>query len=226
VVDDDGANRKFLKELLENVGFSVIEASSGKAALDLVHQENFDALISDIRMADMDGISMCRQIRSEPKLGNLLVIASSASVYEDDRHNAISSGFDDFVPKPVREADLFRVLATHLNLRWTRSSDTTIDNVSFGTSFANIQDAIDTPLYEAVPPPDKIQQLIIFAKRGDVMALRTEIEKLDSTNPAYRIFCERLTLVAAEFRMGAIQTILQEAAQKNNGASANRSSLG
>jgi signal transduction histidine kinase/CheY-like chemotaxis protein len=226
VVDDDVANRKFLKELLENVGFSVREASSGKAALDLVHQENFDALISDIRMADTDGISMCRQIRSEPKLGNLLVIASSASVYEDDRHNAISSGFDDFVPKPVREADLFRVLAAHLNLRWTRSSHTTIGNVSFGTSFANIQDAIDTSLYEAVPPPDKIQQLIIFAKRGDVMALRTEIEKLDSTNPAYRVFCERLTLVASEFRMGAIQTILQEAVQKNNGVPTNRSSLG
>jgi CheY-like chemotaxis protein len=68
-----------------------------------VHQQSFDALISDIRMADIDGISMCRQIRSKPKLGNLLVIASSASVYEDDRHNAISSGFDDFVPKPVRE---------------------------------------------------------------------------------------------------------------------------
>jgi CheY-like chemotaxis protein len=179
-------------------------------------------------MADTDGNSMCRQIRSEPKLGNLIVIASSASVYEDDRHNAISSGFDDFVPKPVREADLFRVLATHLNLRWIRSSETTTENASFGTSFANTQDAIDTPLYETVPPPEKIQQLIIFAKRGDVMALRTEIEKLGSTDSAYRIFCERLTLVAAEFRMGAIQTILQEVAQKNNGAPANRleSSLG
>ena len=228
VVDDDDANRQFLKELLENVGFNVREASSGKAALDLVHQEKFDALISDIRMADTDGNSMCRQIRSEPKLGNLIVIASSASVYEDDRHNAISSGFDDFVPKPVREADLFRVLATHLNLRWIRSSETTTENASFGTSFANTQDAIDTPLYETVPPPEKIQQLIIFAKRGDVMALRTEIEKLGSTDSAYRIFCERLTLVAAEFRMGAIQTILQEVAQKNNGAPANRleSSLG
>jgi signal transduction histidine kinase/CheY-like chemotaxis protein/ligand-binding sensor domain-containing protein len=222
VVDDDNANRKFLKELLENVDFSVKEAPSGKAALELVHQEDFDALISDIRMADTDGISMCRQIRSEPKLGNLIVIASSASVYEDDRHNAISSGFDDFVPKPVREADLFRVLATHLNLRWIRSSETTTDNASFGTSFANTQDAIDTPLYEAVPPPDKIQQLIIFAKRGDVMALRTEIEKVGSSDSTFRIFCERLTLVAAEFRMGAIQTILQEAAQKNNGAPANR----
>jgi len=228
VVDDDDANREFLKELLEHVGFNVREAPSGKAALDLVHREKFDALISDIRMADTDGNSMCRQIRSEPKLSNLIVIASSASVYEDDRYNAISSGFDDFVPKPVREGDLFRVLAAQLNLRWIRNSETTTNNGNSGTSFANTQDAIDTPLSETVPPADEIQQLITFAKRGDVMALRTEIEKLASTDSAYRIFCERLTLVAAEFRMGAIQTILQQAAQKNNGAPANRleSSLG
>ena len=218
VVDDDDANRRFLKELLENVGFNVREAQSGKVALDLVYREKFDALISDIRMADTNGNAMCRQIRSEPKLANLVVIASSASVYEDDRHNAISSGFDDFVPKPVREADLFGVLATHLSLRWIRTSDTTAGKGDLAPSFANTHDAIDTPLSEKVPPADIIEKLTLFAKRGDVMALRNEIEKLGSTSPEYRIFCERLTLVAAEFRMGAIQTILQHAAQKNIGS--------
>jgi signal transduction histidine kinase/CheY-like chemotaxis protein len=221
VVDDDDVNRTFLKELLENVGFSVMEAESGKAALDLVHREKFDALISDIRMADTSGIAMCRQIRSEPKLANLVVIASSASVYEDDRHNAISSGFDDFVPKPVREADLFGVLATHLNLRWIRTCDTTAGERDPARSFANAQDAIDTPLSETLPPADIIEKLILFAKRGDVMALRNEIERLGSTDPEYRIFCERLRRLAAEFRMGAIQTILQHAAQKNSGSPAN-----
>jgi signal transduction histidine kinase/CheY-like chemotaxis protein len=218
VVDDDDANRRFLKELLENVGFSVREAQSGKVALELVYREEFDALISDIRMADTNGIAMCRQIRSEPKLANLVVIASSASVYEDDRHNAISSGFDDFVPKPVREADLFDVLATHLSLRWIRTSDTRTGKGDLAPSFANTQDAIDTPLSEKMPPADIIEKLILFAKRGDVMALRNEIEKLGSTSSEYRVFCERLTLVAAEFRMSAIQTILQRAAQKNIGS--------
>ena len=53
------------------------------------------------------------------------------------------------------------------------------------------------------------------------MALRNEIERLGSTDPEYRIFCERLRRLAAEFRMGAIQTILQHAAQKNSGSPAN-----
>ena len=67
LVDDEDVNRTFLKELLEHVGFKVTEARSGKAALDLVLRENFDALISDIRMSDTDGNSMCRQIRDRPE---------------------------------------------------------------------------------------------------------------------------------------------------------------
>jgi esterase/lipase superfamily enzyme len=67
-----------------------------------------------------------------------------------------------------------------------------------------------------VPAPEEIQQLILFAQRGDVMALRTQIEALGTSDSAYRIFCQRLKLIAAEFRMGAIQTILQRAAQKRS----------
>jgi signal transduction histidine kinase/CheY-like chemotaxis protein len=214
VVDDEDTSRKFLKELLENLGFKVTEALSGRAALDLVHRERFDALISDIRMADTDGNSMCREIRTDIKLRHLILIASSASVYEDDRHNAVSSGFDDFVPKPVREGDLLSALGSHLNLRWIRKPETLNAAGESEPRFANVQEAIDRPLSEPVPTPEEIQQLILFAKRGDVMALRNEIEALVSSHGSYRIFCERLKLVAAEFRMGAVQTILQRAAQK------------
>ena len=218
VVDDEETSRKFLKELLENVGFKVTEAVSGRSALDLVRREHFAALISDIRMADMDGHSMCLEIRTGLKLRDLILIACSASVYEDDRHKAISSGFDDFLPKPVREGELFAALASHLDLRWIRKPETTDAPGDSELRFANTQEAIDEPLSEPVPTPEEIQQLILFAQRGDVMALRTQIDALGTSDGAYRIFCQRLKLIAAEFRMGAIQTILQRAAQKRNNA--------
>jgi signal transduction histidine kinase/CheY-like chemotaxis protein len=214
VVDDEDASRNFLKELLENIGFKVAEALSGRAALDLVRREHFDALISDIRMSDTDGHSMCREIRGDTKLRHLVLIASSASVYEDDRHNAVSSGFDDFVPKPVRERDLLSALASHLNLRWIRIPETAGAAGDSELRFANVQEAIDKPLSEPVPAPEEIQRLMLFAKRGDVMALRNEIEELVLSHSVYRIFCERLKIVAGEFRMGAIQSILQRAIQK------------
>ncbi len=213
LVDDEDANRTFLRELLEHVGFKVTEARSGKAALDAMLRENFDALISDLRMSDMDGSSFCSQIRTGLNLHDLVLIASSANVHEDDKHNAISSGFDDFLPKPVREPDLLSALTVHLNLCWIRNFDPTTVAEDPEPSFASTQEAIDRPLSEPIPNPEEIQQLIRFTQRGDVMALRIEIDRLGSADLAYRIFCQRLKLVTAEFRMGAVQTILQEAAR-------------
>jgi signal transduction histidine kinase/CheY-like chemotaxis protein len=218
VVDDEETSREFLRELLENVGFKVTEAVSGRSALGLVHREHFDALISDIRMTDTDGLLMCREIRTDLRLQDLILIACSASVYEDDRHKAISSGFDDFLPKPVRESELFAALALHLDLRWIRKPETTNGTGDSALRFANTQEAIDEPLSEPVPTPEEIQQLVLFAQRGDVMALRTQIEVLGTSDVAYRVFCQRLKLIAAEFRMGAIQTILQRAVEKRNSA--------
>jgi CheY-like chemotaxis protein len=218
VVDDEETSRNFLKELLENVGFRMTEALSGKSALNLVRRERFDALISDIRMSDTDGHSMCREIRADVKLRDLVLIACSASVYEDDRHKAISSGFDDFLPKPVREGELFSALGLHLDLRWIRHPENTNAIGDSELRFANTQEAIDEPLSEPVPTPEEIQQLILSAQRGDVMALRTQIDRLGTSDVAYRIFCQRLKLIAAEFRMGAIQTLLQRAAQKRDSA--------
>jgi signal transduction histidine kinase/CheY-like chemotaxis protein len=208
VVDDDLTSRSFLKELLDNVGFEVNDTSSGAAAINYVRHEYFDALISDIRMVDTDGNSMCRQIRSEPRFDHLTLIASSASVYEDDRHNAAMSGFDDFVPKPIREKELFDVLAKHLNVRWVRNE------AEAAPSFASSQEAADAPLCEMIPPQEKVRELIAFVKRGDVMALRSEIEKLGNSNAAYETFCERLKMMAAQFHMAAIQHVLQEAEEK------------
>jgi CheY-like chemotaxis protein len=210
VVDDDPTSRSFLKELLYNIGFDVSDTSSGSAAVNYLRQEYFDALISDIRMVDTDGHSMCRQIRAEPRFDHLRLIASSASVYEDDRHNASLSGFDDFIPKPIRENELFDVLAKHLNLQWVRNAS------DAPPSFVSSQDAADAPLNEVLPPVDKVRGLIAFAKRGDVMALRSEIEKMSTSNSAYRTFCERLKRLAADFRMAAIQKLLQEAEQRSD----------
>lgn len=211
-VDDDDAHRNFLHELLQNVGFEVEVVSSAEAALELIGRERFDALISDIRMATKDGHSMCREIRSKPEQTNLKLIASSASVYEDDRHRATISGFDDFVPKPVKEQELLDVLQRRLNLRWIRKGS---NGAKAGAhTFATIDETIQAPLDEPLPPPDALNELMKLAKHGDVMALRDELDKLESSDSTLRTFCERVRLPAAEFRMAAIQKVLENAIAK------------
>jgi signal transduction histidine kinase/ActR/RegA family two-component response regulator len=117
VVDDEPLNRAMLKELLSMVGFIAIAADSTESALSLV-KNGFDAVISDIRMPDFDGHTLCRQMRSAPETENLVIIASSASVFAEDQRLALDSGFNDFLAKPVMEEELFEILGKHLEITW------------------------------------------------------------------------------------------------------------
>jgi len=117
VVDDEPLNRAMLKELLSMVGFTAIAADSTENALSMI-KNHFDAVISDIRMPDFDGHALCRQMRSSPETENLVIIASSASVFAEDQRLALDSGFNDFLAKPVMEEELFAILEKHLELTW------------------------------------------------------------------------------------------------------------
>jgi CheY-like chemotaxis protein len=117
VVDDEPLNRSILKELLSTVGFDATEADSPEEALRLL-KNHFDAVISDIRMPGYDGRTFRRHLRSSPATKNLVIIASSASVFADNQRLALDSGANDFLPKPVMEEELFEILGRHLSLKW------------------------------------------------------------------------------------------------------------
>ena len=117
VVDDEPLNRLMLKELLSTVGFVAVEADSPESALSLI-KDGFDAVVSDIRMPGSDGHTLCRRMRSSPETKNLVIIASSASVFAEDQRLALDAGFNDFLAKPVMEEELFAILEKHLELTW------------------------------------------------------------------------------------------------------------
>jgi signal transduction histidine kinase/CheY-like chemotaxis protein len=116
IVDDEALNRALLRELLAMVGFDSVEADSPNKALSLLH-DRFDAVISDIRMPGYDGHTFCQKLRSSPETKDLVIIASSASVFACDQRLARASGFTDFLPKPILEEQLFQILGTHLRLK-------------------------------------------------------------------------------------------------------------
>ena len=123
VVDDEPLNRLMLRELLSTVGFCTEAAESTELALCLV-KDCFDVVISDIRMPGCDGHSFCRQLRSRRETKDLITIASSASVFADDQRLALASGFNDFLPKPVMEEELFEILRRHLGVKWVYAEPT------------------------------------------------------------------------------------------------------
>jgi CheY-like chemotaxis protein len=69
-------------------------------------------------MPGYDGHTFCQNLRSSAETKDLVVIASSASVFADDQRRARASGFTDFLPKPALEEELFQILGIHLELKW------------------------------------------------------------------------------------------------------------
>jgi signal transduction histidine kinase/DNA-binding response OmpR family regulator len=208
LVDDDPLNRDVLKQFLTEVGFCVQEADSGDTALRLMRSHRFDGVISDIRMNGKDGNAFCREVRSDKTLAAIVMIASSASVYEGDRHAAESAGFDDFLPKPVKEHQLYEILGQHLGLNWIFSQD-----VGSNGSAANhiVQADISNMLMTGRDiPVDELQLLLKLAGEGDVVALRQSLQDLVETDPAHAQFAEQLAMLVSGYRIDEVETLLQQ----------------
>jgi two-component system, cell cycle response regulator DivK len=122
VAEDNPVNRELLRELLENRGYSVIEACNGQEALDMVQQGQPDLLLLDIGMPVLDGFAVMRRLRENPKLATLPVLAVTAYAMRDDRDNALNAGFDGYISKPINARDLTNELERLLRIREDRNS--------------------------------------------------------------------------------------------------------
>jgi signal transduction histidine kinase/ActR/RegA family two-component response regulator len=212
VVDDDVSNRQYMLELLREVGLDPKVASSVEDALSLIQSERFDAVLSDIRMGETSGITFCHEVRKDPKLASLVMIASSASVYVDDRETALAAGFNGFVPKPVNETVLFGLFEELIGLVPVYG---TLNGAP--AEFQGAEDAINRPLTEALPNVAQLDQLLPHAKLGDVIALRNAIQKLSEQNPTLRTFCRRISALAEKYQMSGVENVLEAAKEKMAG---------
>jgi len=108
VVEDDIYNSEYLQEILKNAGFETIFTEFGQEAIQLVNRNHYDIVLMDIRLPDMDGFEITRQmIKLKP---NLKVIAQTAFASDDDRKKTIEAGCVDFISKPVKKEDLFALI--------------------------------------------------------------------------------------------------------------------
>ena len=106
VVDDDNILRTVLKHTLEQQGYKVLSAISGKEALVLFEEDTPDIIISDVSMPEMNGFDFCRQLRSQPSGQLIPFIFLSARGGLDDRVLGHSIGADDYLTKPFEIKEL------------------------------------------------------------------------------------------------------------------------
>jgi len=201
-------NRDVLKQFLTEVGFSIQEADSGDAALEIMRSHHFDGVISDIRMARKDGNAFCREVRSDEALAKIVMIASSASVYDCDRQAAESAGFSDFLPKPVKEQELFKILGQHLGIKWILRHEAGANGSAVSSTVE--PDIGDMLLAGRDIPIEELQVLLKLAGEGDVVALRQSLQDLAESDPAHAGFGHQLAALVSAYRIDEVETLLQQ----------------
>lgn len=102
VVDDEPDILEFLQYNLEKEGFTVVTASDGEAGIQKAEQENPDLIILDIMMPKMDGVEVCRVLRSRPKFAHTVIAFLTAREEDFSQIAALETGGDDYITKPIR----------------------------------------------------------------------------------------------------------------------------
>jgi CheY-like chemotaxis protein len=118
VVEDKPDNRQLLRDLLEQVGFQVLEAVNGEEAIDRFKDEHPDLICMDMRMPGMDGYEATRSIKATVEGKRTPIIALTASAFEEDREIVMATGCDGFVRKPLKEHELFDNIKRLLGVRF------------------------------------------------------------------------------------------------------------
>ena len=120
VVDDEVRIRSIIKKYAEFEGHAVIEAGDGMEAVHLCRNNEFDIIIMDIMMPELDGFSACREIR---KQSDTPIIMLSARGEEYDKINGFELGIDDYVVKPFSPKELMlRVEAVMKRVKVSKSA--------------------------------------------------------------------------------------------------------
>jgi CheY-like chemotaxis protein len=106
VVDDDPEIVTFLSTLLELEGIESSVATSAAAALEQLQQGRPDLVLLDIAMPDRDGIDLCKELKSDPRLAAVPVFVVSARPGKDVVDRALAAGAEEFIRKPFENAEL------------------------------------------------------------------------------------------------------------------------
>lgn len=117
IVDDTPANLRILSQVLEERGYRVRIANSGRRALDAVASNPPDLILLDIMMPEISGYQVCKQLKSQATTSQIPIIFISALDSTEDKVNAFEAGGVDYVTKPFHFEEVLARVETHLSIR-------------------------------------------------------------------------------------------------------------
>jgi CheY-like chemotaxis protein len=116
VVDDDARNIFALTTVLENQEMEILSATNGRQAIEIIeHTPDLSVVLMDIMMPEMDGYETMREIRKQPRLRTLPILALTAKAMKGDREKCLQAGASDYIAKPVNTDQLLSLLRVWLH---------------------------------------------------------------------------------------------------------------
>jgi len=208
VVDHNFDSRSFLSDFLVMLGFEVSTAVNGQAGIEQAVAVQPDAIVADLFIPEMDGLSMLKNLRNIPDFQSIPALAISTRVFESDKRDSLSAGYNCFLPKPIEATELLQQLQKHLYIEWIYdAADQKSDLNSITVPKAQI----------SMPPAQDLVELYQAAQIGDIEEIENQAIKIKATNQEYILFANQILDFAAEFEDKKISQLIEPHLQKNHG---------
>jgi PAS domain S-box-containing protein len=171
VVEDDATNRELLIKLLAPFGFEVRYAVNGAEGVKMWEEWQPHLVWMDMQMPVIDGYEATRQIKARAQATDrqAIIIAVTASAFEEEREAILAAGCDDFVRKPFREGEIFDALHRHLGVRFIYETITPAPETALGAPLEDLHAAVATlpaawaaDLHQAATALDADQMLALI----------------------------------------------------------------
>jgi len=202
IVEDIAENRLLLVQLLAPLGFELREAINGKEGVEMWQNWQPDLILMDMKMPVMDGYEATKRIREAPNSQDTVIIALTASAFDEEREDILKAGCNDFVSKPFLAEILYEKIALYLNIRYVYARENQAASTGQSLQPLNL-----TKEALSVMPNEWLEELYQAAIALD----EREIIELIKQIPAREaVLAKILTDLVDNFRLDVIVSCLNE----------------
>ena len=212
IVEDEEASRRLLVKLLQPLGFQVREAINGQEAIEVWEEWQPHLIWMDMRMPVMDGREATKRIRSAPQGQDTVIIALTASAFEEELERVLSIGCDDFVRKPFREAKIFDKMAKHLGVRYLYEAEALADSTQTGEGEHKLPTTADL----AALPPEWLADLKQAVKEINLEEANAIIDRISQRDEP---MAQALAELVENFRFDTLQALVENDKETASGSS-------
>jgi PAS domain S-box-containing protein len=201
IVDDKEANRTLLVNLLSPYGFEIYEAFNGKDGVEKALAKQPEMILMDLVMPVMDGLEATHWIRNSSKLPDVIIIAVSASAFQQNRQESLAAGCNDFITKPIQIDKVLDKLQQYLKLEWIYEQDSATENTLPEPS------KDEQPLI--APPVEMLKTLYDQVMRGNLDGIIETATGLEKNDPKLGPFALELQHLAEDFQTRKIRQLIK-----------------